>query len=76
MGHPDYEGMFVDNEMAEHARRDGVVVEATHIVFDHHHPLLNGGPDDEVYRRQNAPEAYEKGLAILRRRAALGFPRE
>jgi hypothetical protein len=69
----EYFGVWSDNEFTLRAYDDGVVVQAQHIVFDHAHPIWQGKPVeqwDETYRRQNAPERYEEGLAIFNRRNA------
>jgi hypothetical protein len=69
--HPDYFGMYSDNEFTVRAYADGVVVQAQHIVFEHRHPIFAGKPVgewDETHRRQNAPERYAEGLAIFQHR--------
>jgi hypothetical protein len=67
----EYFGVFSDNEFTVRAYRDGVVVQAQHIVFDHRHPIFEGKPVeqwDETHRRQNAAERYAEGEAIFKRR--------
>jgi hypothetical protein len=73
IGHPGYESMFVDREFTDHARQDGVVVEALHIQFEHRHPRF-GGADDEVYRQENRPTAYSSGRILYEARKSAGFP--
>lgn len=73
-GHPDYESMFADNEYTEHAKMDGVVVDARYINFVHRHPVLGLAKMDKVYEGQNRAEAYRKGNEVFMRRAAAGFP--
>lgn len=75
-GHPTYESMFVDDEFSEHARMDGVVIEARHIVYEHRHPLLKTAEMDEVYGIENREQAYRDGLANFEHRKRLGFPGE
>lgn len=75
-GHPAYESMYADNELTFLAKRDGVVIEARHIVFDHRHPLLGKSETDEVYQQQNRAQAYELGRRIFETRKALGFPKD
>ena len=75
-GHPSYESMFVDNEFTEHARVDGVVVDAREIRFEHRHPIFGAAQWDDVYQHENRPEAYQEGHQNYLRRRALGFPRE
>lgn len=69
--HPDYRGLFSDNEFTKRAYDDGVVLEAKEIVFDHTHPIFAGKPYeewDEGHRRQMAPGKMEEGQAIFIRR--------
>jgi hypothetical protein len=68
--------MYADDEYSIHAEQDGVVVNAPQILMRHEHWTTGERPKDEVYRRQNAPERYAFGAALLDHRAALGFPRE
>ena len=72
-GYPEYESMYSDDEFSEHARRDGVVIDARHIVFEHRHPIF-GGEIDKVYHQENSQDAYRQGCELLRRRRAAGFP--
>lgn len=65
---PEYESMFSDNEFTHRAYRDGVVIEARHLVFEHMHPAFGKGQFDETYQRQNAPEKYQRGEAAFHRR--------
>ena len=68
---PEYFGVFSDNEFSLRAFRDGIVVEARHLVFVHQHPIFDGKPFQEwdpTHQRQNAPERYAEGQAIFERR--------
>jgi hypothetical protein len=67
----EYFGVFSDNEFTVRAYRDGVVVPAHHLTFDHQHPIFAGKPIDEwdaTHRRQNDPERYREGLEVFQRR--------
>lgn len=66
--HPDYLGVFSDNEFTVRAYENGVVIEARDLTFAHHHPIFEGGALDETYRAQNSIERYSQGLAIFNRR--------
>lgn len=69
--HPDYFGVFSDNEFTMRAHADKVVVAAPHIEFRHEHPIFKGIPTEEwdaTYRRQNMPERYKEGMEIFNRR--------
>jgi hypothetical protein len=65
---PEYDGYWSDTEFSFRAYRDGVVEDARHIKFYHDHPLFTGAATDECYRRQQNPEANERGKAVFRRR--------
>ena len=38
--YPEYESMYADNDFAEHAKQDGIVIDARHLMFPHRHPLI------------------------------------
>ncbi len=65
---PEYDGYWSDTEFSFRAYRDGVVQDGRHIKFYHDHPLFTGAASDECYRRQQNPEANERGKAIFKRR--------
>jgi len=81
--YPEYESMFADNEFCEHARQDGVVVDARHLLFPHKHYLFDANgwkkperakeDEDEAYRAQNRKEAYQVGERILAYRRKMLF---
>ena len=68
-----YESMYCDNDLTDAAYRDGVVVQAFDIVFDHRHPGLKKGQWDEVYAKQNRAQAYADGLKLYQERKARNF---
>jgi hypothetical protein len=55
------------------ARRDGVVVDARHLTFQHQHWIGTNVPHDEVYRRQDSDANRELGMRVLGERRANGF---
>jgi len=59
--HPDFFSMYSDNWFSECARRDGVVIDARDVVFEHLHPAFGKGEMDAVYQRSNTPENYHEG---------------
>lgn len=71
---PEYIGMYGDDDFTEHAYRDGVVIDARHLVFRHEHPVMGTAKNDAIYQRQNRPEAYRIGQEIFARRKQAGFP--
>jgi len=70
---PEYESVSADIEFSEHARRDGVVIDARHITIEHRHYAFGTADFDSMYAHQNRPEAYQIGDAVLRRRRESGF---
>lgn len=69
--HPRFKSVYGDDWMVERARRDGFLVPAPDVVFEHKHPLLKdeAGNDkaewDQVYEDENAKERYEEGAKIF-----------
>lgn len=65
--HPAFKSMWADNYLYYQAREKGLLVDARHIVFTHHHftndnvPLRN--PVDETYVRSN--NFYKEGEQIF-----------
>ena len=74
--HSDYVSMMADVEFTEVARRDGVVIDARQLVFDHRHPTNGKSEWDDVYMHENRPECYHLGHQVLASRRARGFPQE
>lgn len=71
--YPAYESMFADNDFCEHARQDGIVIDARHLMFPHRHPINGQAETDAAYEAQNRPEAFRIGKRILDQRRASGF---
>ncbi len=71
---PEYESMYADNDLCEHARLDGVVIDARGPMFPHRHFLNDTAVAvDDAYRAQNRREAYAVGQQVLGRRRATSF---
>jgi Glycosyl transferase family 2 len=74
--YPQYESMYADNDFCEHAMHDGMLIDAMHLTFPHHHWVSQANetrPMDEVDQVQNRKEAYALGKRLLERRRAAGF---
>jgi hypothetical protein len=72
--YPEYLGMFADNDFDAFARRDGVVIPAKDLFFEHDHPLYKNQPMDPIHEWQHRPEAWKVSDEVLRRRAHIyGF---
>lgn len=66
--HPEFTGVYSDNWFTYQAQKDGVIVDASDLVFEHRHPAFDDKvPVDETYRKQNAEERYAEGKATLKR---------
>lgn len=71
----EYESMYCDDEWSLRARQLGVVIPASHLYFQHLHPVNGTAKMDEVYAQENRAEAYRIGRETFDRRKDLGFPR-
>lgn len=74
--HPWFTGVYSDNWFTEIAYARNAVIEARDIVFKHQHPFATFGKNvmpgkavelDETYVRQNSPERYAEGEAVIQR---------
>ena len=71
--HPDYISMFSDDDLTEHARQSGRLIETPGLTFPHRHPQASGAELDDTYRRQGRPLAWIEGRRVLARRRAMRF---
>jgi tetratricopeptide (TPR) repeat protein len=62
--HPRFKSMYGDNWCIERARRDGELVLAMDLAFEHRHPFFKTAPMDEVYEAENAADRYDEGREI------------
>ncbi len=72
--YPGYESMYVDNDMAERAAMDGAMINATHLVFKHHHYARGGRGKDKVDGLHASHARMERGRLIFDLRKQRGFP--
>jgi hypothetical protein len=67
--HPRFKSMGGDVWLTERAWRDGDAIDATDLIFDHHHPLYKAyHPSlawDTVYAEENHKTRYEDGWRLL-----------
>lgn len=71
--YPGYRSMFADDDLTATARRDGVLVDARHLVFPHRHYSLQRSAEDATYLRQNSHHAWWSGWALFEQRRMSGF---
>lgn len=72
--YPGYESMFSDTELTEMAHRDGVVIEARHLLFEHMHPDAGKRQRDSADVRHASSERWTRGEMLFNYRKARGFP--
>jgi glycosyltransferase involved in cell wall biosynthesis len=61
MFHPKFVSVFSDDYFTWAAKKDGVLKDAKHIVFEHEHPVFGKAAMDATYEANNAPERYANG---------------
>lgn len=71
--HPGYRSMFSDDDLTEHARLIGRLVDARHLVFQHRHVSAGLSPLDETYQHENSDDAWWTGRRLLQRRRVMRF---
>lgn len=72
--YPKYQSMFCDTELGEVAYRDGVVMEAMHLMFEHCHPDCNKRPRDDKDLLHASQERWNSGEMLFNFRKKLNFP--
>ena len=70
---PEYESIFSDTEFGDHAKLDGVVIDARTLLFEHIHPTCLKRSPDAVDRAHSSTKRWDRGEAIYKRRKAYGF---
>jgi hypothetical protein len=72
--YPGYESMFVDTEFGEVAKRDGVVIEAMHLLFEHMHHACGKRPKDSADANHENNVRWTRGEMLFNYRKQRGFP--
>ena len=72
--YPKYRSLFSDTEFGDVARRDGVVLEAYHLLFEHLHPDCGKRPRDEADLIHASKERWNSGQMLYLFRKARDFP--
>jgi hypothetical protein len=65
--HPDFFSMYSDNWFSHCAFRDGVVIDARDVVFEHLHPAFGKAEVDATYARSNMRCNYDQGALHFER---------
>jgi len=71
--YPGYESMFSDTELTVTAQRDGVVIEARHLLFEHMHPDAGKRQRDSADVRHASSDRWNRGEMLFKWRQARGF---
>jgi GT2 family glycosyltransferase len=70
--YPDFLSVGCDDDFTEQAYKDGVVLDAKRLKFEHRHPLIKGihpqSTGDPVYQHTNRNEAWAVKETVLKRR--------
>jgi hypothetical protein len=74
MFYPKYPSMFNDTEFGEVAKRDGVVIFAEHLLFEHLHPSVGKRPHDNVDTVHASQSRWDVGEQLFNFRQKQGFP--
>lgn len=72
--YPKYLSLFCDTEFGEAALRDGVVIEANHLLFEHLHPDCFKRPRDASDLVHASQQRWNAGEMLFNFRKAQGFP--
>lgn len=72
--YPQYESMFCDTEFGECAVRDGVVINANHVLFEHMHPDCQKRPRDSNDVIHGGKDRWNRGELLFNYRKGCNFP--
>lgn len=72
--HPAYPSMWNDNELAEHAAEDGVLIDARTLCFEQKHYVNGKRNRDAVDAGHSSPWHFQQGRRTFEARKALHFP--
>jgi hypothetical protein len=72
--YPSYESMFCDTELGTVAYRDGVVIEAKHLLFEHMHCDCGKRAKDEHDVVHGSKDRWNRGEMLFNYRKQTGFP--
>lgn len=72
--YPLYQSMFVDTDFTDTAYKDGVVLDAKHLLFEHMHYVNNKRTQDAADLAHENPERWNYGQTLYNYRKSNGFP--
>lgn len=73
--YPRYMSMYADQDLLEACQSIGaaIVYAGEPMGLEHNHPSFGRGSWDDTYARENRPECYRHGEAVLAQRRLAGF---
>jgi GT2 family glycosyltransferase len=60
-----FRNVYSDNDLTARAQKAGAIIDANHLVFQHHHPIGGKVTMDATYERGNDPAEYERAAALF-----------
>jgi hypothetical protein len=72
--YPQYESMFCDTEFGTVAVRDGVVLNGSHLLFEHMHPDCGKRPRDDHDCLHGGKARWDRGEMLFNYRKGCDFP--
>ena len=66
--HPQFTGMWADNDLAEECKALGVLINRFDLIFPHNHWVNNKAVKDETYNRHNTNESWNIGTKVIEER--------
>lgn len=72
--YPGYQSMFCDTELTYHAMQEKVLIQAPHLLFEHHHPDNRLRVRDQVDLVHASSQRYADGERLFKSRRAARFP--
>jgi hypothetical protein len=73
--YPEYLSMGSDDDLTEYATRDGVVIDAPHMEFEHRHPSIGLSEMDDQYKHVQSPESWQVKERVIERRRRENYAR-
>lgn len=72
--YPKYQSLFCDTEFGAVAKRDAVVIEAMHLLFEHCHPDCHKRERDDIDMVHASKERWNTGEQLFTFRRMFNFP--
>jgi hypothetical protein len=72
--YPQYESIYSDTELTFVANGENVVINATHLLFEHMHPDCGKRTRDLVDLNHSSDARYKTGRMLFEYRQSIGFP--